>query len=80
MIRQCCRMPRFLDTTTGEFRWIADPSKVVYAILSHTWRSQDEGGEQTYDQVRKIWKRMRKYRVSPGELVQCHLVMTRSTY
>ncbi|KAL1947067.1 hypothetical protein VTO73DRAFT_14028 [Trametes versicolor] len=60
-------MPRFLDTTTGEFRWIADPSKVVYAILSHTWRSQDEGGEQTYDQVRKIWKRMRKYRVSPGE-------------
>ncbi|OJT03833.1 Vegetative incompatibility protein HET-E-1 [Trametes pubescens] len=60
-------MPRFLDTATGEFRWIADPSNAVYAILSHTWRSEEEGGEQTYNQVRKIWKRMRKSRVS-GEI------------
>ncbi|OJT14791.1 Vegetative incompatibility protein HET-E-1 [Trametes pubescens] len=53
-------MPRFLDTSTGDFCWVADPSTVTYAILSHTWRSEAEGGEQTYDEVRKLWKRMRK--------------------
>ncbi|OJT09992.1 Vegetative incompatibility protein HET-E-1 [Trametes pubescens] len=51
-------MPRFLDTSTGKFIWIADPSTVIYAILSHTWRTDDEGGEQTYDDVRKLWKRV----------------------
>ncbi|OJT11406.1 Vegetative incompatibility protein HET-E-1 [Trametes pubescens] len=41
-------MPRFLETSTGEFVWIDDPSKVHYAILSHVW---DHPGEQTYHDV-----------------------------
>ncbi|EIW52625.1 HET-domain-containing protein, partial [Trametes versicolor FP-101664 SS1] len=32
-------MPRFLDTLTGNFVWTDNPQTVVYAILSHTWRS-----------------------------------------
>ncbi|KAH9857400.1 hypothetical protein C2E23DRAFT_271956 [Lenzites betulinus] len=48
-------MPRFLDTFTGEFRWIVDPSTISYAILSHTWRSEKEGGEQSYADVRQLW-------------------------
>lgn len=55
-------MPRFLDTSTGEFRWIADASTVTYAILSHTWRHEEDGGEQTFDEIRKLWKRVRKAR------------------
>ncbi|KAI0357652.1 HET-domain-containing protein [Trametes cingulata] len=40
-------MPRFLDTSTGQFRFIHDAATVRYAILSHTWRSPEEGGEHT---------------------------------
>ncbi|OJT08197.1 Vegetative incompatibility protein HET-E-1 [Trametes pubescens] len=47
-------MPRFLNTHTGEFEWHPDPMKVTYAILSHVWRMPEEGGEQTYDDVRRI--------------------------
>lgn len=47
-------MPRFLNTWTGEFEWHNAPEKVPYAILSHTWRSPDKGGEQTYDNIRKL--------------------------
>ncbi|OJT11985.1 Vegetative incompatibility protein HET-E-1 [Trametes pubescens] len=47
-------MPRFLNTWTGEFEWHNAPEKVPYAILSHTWRSPDKGGEQTYDDIRKL--------------------------
>ncbi len=47
-------MPRFLDAWTGEFEWHSNPKHVVYAILSHTWRSPEEGGEQTYDDVRAL--------------------------
>lgn len=43
-------MPRLLNTWTGEFVWIVDPSKEHYAILSHTWDAK----EQTYDDVRKL--------------------------
>ncbi|KAI0744082.1 heterokaryon incompatibility protein-domain-containing protein [Daedaleopsis nitida] len=39
---------RLIDTLTGEFHWIADPSSVHYAILSHVW-SLD--GEQTYQDL-----------------------------
>ncbi|KAH9854735.1 heterokaryon incompatibility protein-domain-containing protein [Lenzites betulinus] len=47
-------MPRFLDTFTGEFRWIENPATIIYAILSHTWRSEAEGSEQNYTEVRKL--------------------------
>ncbi|KAI9056709.1 HET-domain-containing protein [Trametes sanguinea] len=47
-------MPRFLCTKTGQFVWIANPSEVCYAILSHTWRPREEGGEQSYQDVLKI--------------------------
>ncbi|RPD54431.1 hypothetical protein L227DRAFT_350059 [Lentinus tigrinus ALCF2SS1-6] len=45
---------RLLDTTTGEFRWVQDPRRVRYAILSHVWAKK--GGvnyvpEQTYQDV-----------------------------
>lgn len=43
-------MPRFLNTSTGEFVWIVDPSKERYAILSHTWDDK----EQTYDDIRDL--------------------------
>lgn len=48
------RLMRLLNTCTGQFVWIADPSAVRYAILSHTWRSEGEGGEQSYDDVREL--------------------------
>ncbi|KAL1947036.1 hypothetical protein VTO73DRAFT_13997 [Trametes versicolor] len=57
-------MPRFLDTRTGEFFWVEDPSTIIYAVLSHTWRSKEEGGEQTYRQVEKLRKRIQKARTS----------------
>lgn len=47
-------MPRFLDTFTGQFIWIDDAGKVPYAILSHTWRPDEEGGEQSYEDVRRL--------------------------
>ncbi|KAI0649820.1 hypothetical protein C8Q79DRAFT_349833 [Trametes meyenii] len=47
-------MPRFLDTTTGCFIWNTDLHDDRYAILSHTWRPADEGGEQSYGEVCKI--------------------------
>lgn len=47
-------MPRFLDTLTGNFVWTDNPQTVVYAILSHTWRSVEEGGEQSYQDVRRL--------------------------
>ncbi|EIW57634.1 HET-domain-containing protein [Trametes versicolor FP-101664 SS1] len=42
---------RLLDTHTGAFVWINNPSDVRYAILSHTW-SPD--GEQPYQDLLKI--------------------------
>ncbi|KAL1948200.1 hypothetical protein VTO73DRAFT_12275 [Trametes versicolor] len=47
-------MPRFLNTWTGEFEWHPDPRYVTYAILSHVWRGPGDGGEQSYDDIRKI--------------------------
>ncbi|EIW58320.1 uncharacterized protein TRAVEDRAFT_123502, partial [Trametes versicolor FP-101664 SS1] len=44
-------MPRFLNTSSGEFEWHNDPAEIVYAILSHTWRDPEDGGEQTFDDV-----------------------------
>lgn len=42
---------------------------MTYAILSHTWRPEEDGGEQTFAQMRKLWRRMRKARVEfKGEL------------
>ncbi|KAI0324542.1 HET-domain-containing protein, partial [Cubamyces sp. BRFM 1775] len=42
---------RLLDTETGRFLEIANPTDLPYAILSHTW---DPKGEQTYQDIRKI--------------------------
>ncbi|EIW51946.1 HET-domain-containing protein [Trametes versicolor FP-101664 SS1] len=53
-------MPRFLNTWTGEFEVHSDPKKVTYAILSHVWRSAEDGGEQTYGDVRKIQVAVKK--------------------
>ncbi|EIW58116.1 HET-domain-containing protein, partial [Trametes versicolor FP-101664 SS1] len=47
-------MPRFLDTLTGQFVWKDSPANVIYAILSHTWRSAEQGSEQSYDDVCKL--------------------------
>ncbi|KAH9848555.1 heterokaryon incompatibility protein-domain-containing protein [Lenzites betulinus] len=47
-------MPRFLNTYTGEFVWLFDIDANPYAILSHTWRSEQEGGEQTFDDIVKL--------------------------
>ncbi|KAI0827289.1 hypothetical protein BC628DRAFT_164788 [Trametes gibbosa] len=47
-------MPRFLDTATGRFVWIDDPRSVRYAILSHTWRREAEGGEESYSDIRQL--------------------------
>lgn len=49
-------MPRFIDTRTGEFVWIVEPRAAVYAILSHTWRAEEDGGEQSYAQVQELRK------------------------
>lgn len=43
-----------MNTWTGEFGWHPDPSTVTYAILSHVWRVSTDGGEQSYDDVRRI--------------------------
>ncbi|KAL1948072.1 hypothetical protein VTO73DRAFT_12147 [Trametes versicolor] len=59
------RMPRFLNTWTGEFEWHSDPSTVTYAILSHVWREPEEGGEQSYDDVRGIQAAVKKGREGP---------------
>ncbi|KAH9858539.1 hypothetical protein C2E23DRAFT_745444 [Lenzites betulinus] len=45
-------MLRFLNTYTGEFVWIVEIGATPYTILSHTWRSDEEGGEQTYADIR----------------------------
>ncbi|KAI0630685.1 hypothetical protein C8Q77DRAFT_220417 [Trametes polyzona] len=47
-------MPRFINTISGAFEWHDDPRKVVYAILSHTWRLRSEGGEQSYTDVEEL--------------------------
>lgn len=44
-------MPRFLDTVTGDFVWKNGPQDFPYAILSHTWRLESKGGEQSYAEV-----------------------------
>ncbi|KAH9851029.1 hypothetical protein C2E23DRAFT_832178 [Lenzites betulinus] len=45
-------MPRFLETYMGRFvPELADASGVLYAYLSHTWRSAEEGGKQKYDDI-----------------------------
>ena len=45
---------RFLDTTTCQFV-DADPAKVEYAILSHTW--DNVNGEQDLQALKKIQER-----------------------
>ncbi|KAH9846487.1 heterokaryon incompatibility protein-domain-containing protein [Lenzites betulinus] len=54
-------MPRFLNTWTGEFEWHHKASDIRYAILSHTWRSPQDGGEQIYDDVRSIHAEIADY-------------------
>ncbi|KAI1786361.1 heterokaryon incompatibility protein-domain-containing protein, partial [Ganoderma leucocontextum] len=45
---------RLLDVETGQFVE-KDPERTVYAILSHTWDT--ENGEQTYKELKKIQRR-----------------------
>ncbi|KAI0658051.1 hypothetical protein C8Q70DRAFT_198246 [Cubamyces menziesii] len=42
---------RLLDTETGQFHEIANPTDELYAILSHTWNPE---GEQSYQDLRNI--------------------------
>lgn len=51
-------MPRFLDTLTGKFVWKDKPDEVAYAILSHTWKSAEEGGEQSFDDIKALQDEM----------------------
>lgn len=61
-------MPRFLNTWTGEFEWHPDPTQVTYAILSHVWREPQEGGEQSYAEVRRIQQEVKEDRWIPAAL------------
>ncbi|KAH9846486.1 hypothetical protein C2E23DRAFT_890807 [Lenzites betulinus] len=47
-------MPRFLNTWTGMFEWHNHPQRARYVILSHTWRSPQEGGEQSHADILKL--------------------------
>lgn len=60
-------MPRFLDTYTGRFVWIHDAGKVPYAILSHTWRSEEEGGEQSFSDIRRLQAAVAELQNAAGE-------------
>ncbi|EIW58290.1 HET-domain-containing protein [Trametes versicolor FP-101664 SS1] len=79
-------MPHFLNTWTGEFEWHADPRKITYAILSHTWRSPDEGGEQSYSDVRRLQmsvnaepeQRQRRLYAATVDIIRCHQITTLS--
>lgn len=62
------RMPRFLNIWTGEFEWHPDPRTVTYAVLSHVWRDSRRGGEQSYDDVRKLQVAVKERRDSKGPL------------
>ncbi|KAI0666560.1 heterokaryon incompatibility protein-domain-containing protein [Trametes maxima] len=44
---------RLLNTSTGQFSWFTDPSKVHFAILSHVWSSE---GEKSYHDVLNLNK------------------------
>ncbi|KAI1785586.1 hypothetical protein LXA43DRAFT_1115036 [Ganoderma leucocontextum] len=46
---------RLINTETGQFKDVVSADIVKYAILSHTW---DAKGEQSYQEVRKIQKRI----------------------
>lgn len=61
-------MPRFLNTWSGEFEWHPDPTRVTYAILSHVWSKSESGGEQSYDDVRRIQVAVKKGRKGPTSL------------
>ncbi|KAL1948057.1 hypothetical protein VTO73DRAFT_12132 [Trametes versicolor] len=67
-LRGPTRMPRFLNTWTGEFEWHPDPTQVTYVILSHVWREPKDGGEQSYDDVRKIQQEVKEHRWVPASL------------
>ena len=56
-------MPRFLDTYTGKFEWHEDPTRVRYAILSHTWGKD----EQSFVDVRAIGERCRANGKNPRD-------------
>lgn len=47
-------MLRFLNTWTGELESYNVTKLITYAILSHVWRNPNNGGEQSYDDVRRI--------------------------
>ncbi len=64
-------MPRFLHTYTGEFHWVADPSKVLYAILSHTWQPEELGGEQSYASIVELQTRV-------GHTTNTHLYVSKT--
>ncbi|OJT04025.1 Vegetative incompatibility protein HET-E-1 [Trametes pubescens] len=60
-------MPRFLNTWTGEFEWHNDPKLTTYAVLSHVWRDPNNGGEQSYGDVRRIQATVQNSRPSVSD-------------
>lgn len=44
-------MPRFVNTWTSQFEWHDDPRNIQHAIISHTWLSSEDGGEQLFKTV-----------------------------
>lgn len=67
-------MPRFLDTVTGDSVWKNGPQDFPYAILSHTWRSESKGGEQSYAEIcaiqNEVYAEARKQRKLSVAVVQ----------
>ena len=49
---------RVLDTRTGLFRWVEDPKKTPYAILSHVW-FRPPGGEKSFQDVLRVQEEVR---------------------
>ena len=56
---------RLLDTRTGDFLWVSDPSVIQFAILSHVWSTQ---GEQSYQDLLRIQDDVRTERTLNPEL------------
>ncbi|KAI0828038.1 heterokaryon incompatibility protein-domain-containing protein [Trametes gibbosa] len=65
-------MPRFLNTRTGKYVWKNDPAGVRYAVLSHTWRDLEDGGEQTYEDVQNLQTEIVEHQDRDREIAFAH--------
>ena len=56
---------RLVNTKTGEFVWVNDPSNLRFAIISHVWST---AGEQSYQDLLRIQDDVRTERALNPEL------------